>query len=263
MEDSLTFVIPSGRSKFITAEHYLKHCTATDRPSASPQTSQLCPNTFNNDLAGAEAFGLACNGALQSSLQVKCDMEAVPSGPTIQSQKTHPSQASRVPLKRLWTDCNSISSTLQLSPMTDGAVASVPTETGCQQVSNMADDESMREARYQETSLLPSNPRSSPLSTAASSPLAPIETQLRPRQHEQGSPTDHSDGELLHQTASACTLTITTPGALETKIIEIDGQIRNAPAVNSWRNFRVRRREQDIGSLWEIREEYWVNRRPE
>ncbi|MCJ1307534.1 hypothetical protein MMC25_001180 [Agyrium rufum] len=60
------------------------------------------------------------------------------------------------------------------------------------------------------------------------------------------------------QNIRAIYFTISTPRALETKLLEIDGRVKDAPAANAWKNTRLKRNEQDLGSLWEIREEYWV-----
>ena len=51
---------------------------------------------------------------------------------------------------------------------------------------------------------------------------------------------------------------IEAPGRLENKMIETDGRIKLIPKGNAWKSIRVRRDEQDLGSLWEIREEFWV-----
>lgn len=49
---------------------------------------------------------------------------------------------------------------------------------------------------------------------------------------------------------------------LEDKILELDGRIRDPPHFNSWKFFRCQRDNQDMGSLFEIREQYYVWKRP-
>ena len=46
--------------------------------------------------------------------------------------------------------------------------------------------------------------------------------------------------------------------ALENKIIEVDGRVTNPPNGNAWKCIRCLRNNQDRGSLWEMREEYFV-----
>ncbi|MCJ1358105.1 MAG: hypothetical protein MMC33_008103 [Icmadophila ericetorum] len=62
----------------------------------------------------------------------------------------------------------------------------------------------------------------------------------------------------LSQSRDPIIFTIQAPHRLEHKIIEIDGRIENPPNRNAWKTIRVRREEQDLGSLWEVREEFWV-----
>lgn len=54
--------------------------------------------------------------------------------------------------------------------------------------------------------------------------------------------------------------TITHPAALEAKILEVDGRIQNSGKYNAWKAIRCNRDNQDMGSLWEMREEYYVHR---
>ncbi|KAL9116795.1 MAG: hypothetical protein Q9187_006677 [Circinaria calcarea] len=56
------------------------------------------------------------------------------------------------------------------------------------------------------------------------------------------------------------TITITTPSALESKILEVDGRIQSSGKSNAWKVIRCKRDNQDMGSLWEMREEYYVRR---
>ena len=49
---------------------------------------------------------------------------------------------------------------------------------------------------------------------------------------------------------------------LEDKILKLDGRIKNPPQTSAWRSFRCQRNNQDMGSLYEIREQYWVWNHP-
>ena len=48
------------------------------------------------------------------------------------------------------------------------------------------------------------------------------------------------------------------PQALEKKILQVDGRIENPPNGNAWKVIRCKRDNQDMGSLWEMREEFYV-----
>ena len=52
--------------------------------------------------------------------------------------------------------------------------------------------------------------------------------------------------------------TLTSLQSLETKILEVDGRIKNPGNGNSWKAMRAKRDNQDMGTLWEMREEYYV-----
>jgi hypothetical protein len=47
------------------------------------------------------------------------------------------------------------------------------------------------------------------------------------------------------------------PQALSTKILEVDGRVKNPPNGNAWKDFRCKRDNQDMGSLFEIRQDYY------
>lgn len=50
---------------------------------------------------------------------------------------------------------------------------------------------------------------------------------------------------------------VTSPQALCNKILAIDGRITDPPNGNAWKEIRCYRNNQDIGSLWEIRQELY------
>lgn len=51
---------------------------------------------------------------------------------------------------------------------------------------------------------------------------------------------------------------ITGPQALVTRILKTDGRITHPPNGNAWKEIRCYRNNQDMGSLWEIRETWFV-----
>ncbi|EEP78687.1 predicted protein [Uncinocarpus reesii 1704] len=51
------------------------------------------------------------------------------------------------------------------------------------------------------------------------------------------------------------------PNSLHTKILKIDGRITNPPNGNAWKDFRCYRNNQDMGSLWEIRQAWYLRTR--
>lgn len=59
--------------------------------------------------------------------------------------------------------------------------------------------------------------------------------------------------------------TVKLPGvfSLERKLVEIDGRVKFNGHGSQWRMIRCKRANQDIGSLWEIRQEYFARKYPE
>ncbi|KAK2773574.1 hypothetical protein FQN53_004112 [Emmonsiellopsis sp. PD_33] len=51
---------------------------------------------------------------------------------------------------------------------------------------------------------------------------------------------------------------INGPGRLGSRILEIDGRITDPPNGNAWKEFRCYRDNQDMGSLWEVRQGWFV-----
>ena len=64
------------------------------------------------------------------------------------------------------------------------------------------------------------------------------------------------DEDILHSVSSL--------NQLEQKIVEIDGRInpKDLPVQNTWKNFRGIRNNQDLGSLFEMREDFFVYKHP-
>lgn len=48
------------------------------------------------------------------------------------------------------------------------------------------------------------------------------------------------------------------PGPLGLKIIQMDGRVKNIPNGNAWKEFRCYRDNQDMGTLWEIRQAWFL-----
>ena len=67
----------------------------------------------------------------------------------------------------------------------------------------------------------------------------------------------NSDGVVIHEISSL--------SQLEVKILEIDGRLNLnevRPSINPWKALRGKRSNQDLGTLFEMREEYYVWKHP-
>jgi hypothetical protein len=51
---------------------------------------------------------------------------------------------------------------------------------------------------------------------------------------------------------------ITTPSILEKHILAIDGRFKGVRSVNAWKAIRCHRNNQDMGSLWEVRQGWYL-----
>ena len=66
-----------------------------------------------------------------------------------------------------------------------------------------------------------------------------------------------SDDTVLHE--------VTSLSQLEVKILEVDGRLNLneiRPSINPWKALRAKRNNQDLGSLFEMREEFYVWKHP-
>ncbi|KAF4245672.1 hypothetical protein CNMCM8980_003471 [Aspergillus fumigatiaffinis] len=73
---------------------------------------------------------------------------------------------------------------------------------------------------------------------------------------EESSSTDLAgDSE---QTSEIILENIGGPSALALKILEVDGRIKDVPNGNAWKEFRSYRNNQDMGSLWEVRQAWYL-----
>ncbi|KAL8909876.1 MAG: hypothetical protein Q9171_004826 [Xanthocarpia ochracea] len=95
-------------------------------------------------------------------------------------------------------------------------------------------------------------------------PTAPVTPSLRSAKSTGSSNKEatHTKTKISTQTISdhsVISYSISTLGALEKKIIQIDGRVRpESRTASTWRDIRCRRKEQDMGSLFEIRDEYYA-----
>lgn len=78
------------------------------------------------------------------------------------------------------------------------------------------------------------------------------------------------DSELVQSSSSGLTLKgvevvvlpkVNGPTYLGNKMIELDGRIKHIPNGNAWKEFRCYRNNQDMGSLWEVRQAWYVKRK--
>ena len=110
---------------------------------------------------------------------------------------------------------------------------------------------------------IPSKPStstsSSPLSSARSDLSEPPSLMLDSLKPE--TPMGHSNTDAPHEaslTVPTLQIAIRIPSALENSILKIDGRVRNAPNGNAWKSFRLIRHNQDLGSLFDVRDQFCV-----
>ncbi|KAH0542440.1 hypothetical protein FGG08_003195 [Glutinoglossum americanum] len=72
-----------------------------------------------------------------------------------------------------------------------------------------------------------------------------------PKQHKLSSPHLRSDIEIKG---------VTGPSHLENAIIKEDGRITSPPNGNAWKVFRCKRKNQDLGALWDMRQFYYIHK---
>lgn len=51
---------------------------------------------------------------------------------------------------------------------------------------------------------------------------------------------------------------VSGPQKVETMMIQEDGRVKHIPNGNAWKSLRILRNNQDLGTLWDIREAYYI-----
>lgn len=82
----------------------------------------------------------------------------------------------------------------------------------------------------------------------------PIKERI-PNEGTEGSPINSPSEDMA-------TYAVSNVRMLEDKIVETDGRVTNLHHHNAWKYFRCQRDNQDLGSLFEIREEHYVWKHP-
>lgn len=73
--------------------------------------------------------------------------------------------------------------------------------------------------------------------------------------------SDQAEAAAPESNVVLCTVETVRP--LEAKIFEIDGRISDASHRNPWKFFRCERNNQDMGSLFDMRESYFYRTHPD
>lgn len=71
-----------------------------------------------------------------------------------------------------------------------------------------------------------------------------------------------AEGESAPTEDSVILWKIENVRALENKILEVDGRVKDPYPHNSWKTIRCQRNNQDLGSLFDVRESYWNRTHP-
>ena len=71
-----------------------------------------------------------------------------------------------------------------------------------------------------------------------------------------------AEGESASTEETVILWTVENVRALENKILEVDGRVKDPYPHNSWKTIRCQRNNQDLGSLFDVRESYWNRTHP-
>jgi hypothetical protein len=78
---------------------------------------------------------------------------------------------------------------------------------------------------------------------------------------EPGQAEQKPDPEPEQLEVSTTIRNIKTPSPVITHILKLDGRKPDGRTGNSWKEFRCYRNNQDIGSLWELREAWYLKQK--
>ena len=100
---------------------------------------------------------------------------------------------------------------------------------------------------------------SSPLSSARSDITDPTDWMREVRSPPMAKYHKQNGYDAIATDSETITYTTRNLGALETKIVNIDGRVQDVPNGNAWKTFRLLRQNQDLGSFFDVRDKYCVD----
>ncbi|KAL2007345.1 hypothetical protein VTN00DRAFT_8783 [Thermoascus crustaceus] len=223
---TLTFAIPAGRRVFLS--------NVEEKPQIK--------DTAKQELSEKHDISEAVNGTTDQRPGSPMDEDPKSESPDSESKKPKPNTQQEEPKEKpldLKEEDETTSESELSSPPSTSTDSPVPDPEDV--VVEVAVPVPAREPTSQAAETVPES-RREPSSVSRSSPEAAAAAA------EQA--TEQVKDIILPNVAG--------PGALANKILQVDGRITNPPNGNAWKEFRCYRNNQDMGSLWEVRQAWFL-----
>ncbi|PLB49416.1 hypothetical protein P170DRAFT_464844 [Aspergillus steynii IBT 23096] len=232
----LTFAMPFGQRVFLSNSN--GHAKDSE-PSAQSELSPPKPAEVETDESkktNEEAF-LDGNGAIEIESSKKRKSDAGPSGDKPPAQKRRRGQSGSTGVAKTRGDCDqeAASNTDCKNPDT------APVGIDCHPAEE--------------------NPAAAAVDEAKNGDQARVETPSSANASEPGDKnrtTRPASPSICEQHDDVVVSGITGLNSLAAKIVEVDGRLKKMPRGNAWKEFRSYRNNQDMGSLWEVRQAWFL-----
>ncbi|GFF73620.1 hypothetical protein IFM47457_03437 [Aspergillus lentulus] len=233
----LTFAIPSGQRVFLPASQ----TPVRQHSTASPETKDEIPKTE-----------VPANGAAKENEEAQGDTDNTRKSGSSRKRKSEVEHDSRK--KRQQEPISSEDDSQNCEPDDDVVLVANPKSLAVEVTNPRAEADSFLPTGTLDAVSTNSTEAES-AAAAATEVLQGNVTSGLAKDEESSSTNVAGDSD---QTSEIILENIGGPNALALKILEVDGRIKDVPNGNAWKEFRSYRNNQDMGSLWEVRQAWYL-----
>ncbi|KAF4273517.1 hypothetical protein CNMCM8812_007480 [Aspergillus fumigatus] len=235
----MTFAIPSGQRVFLPAVQ----APVQQRSTASSQDKD----------DGFSKTVIPTKGAAKKNEEAQGDTDNTRKSRSSRKRKSEVELASRK--KRQQEPISSEEDSQDREPDDDVVLVANSRSVAVEVTSPRAEADSLIPTRILDTISTTNNKEGESVAAAATEVLQDNVTSGVAMDEGSSSTNLASDS---YQTSEIILENIGGPTALALKILEVDGRIKDVPNGNAWKEFRSYRNNQDMGSLWEVRQAWYL-----
>ncbi|GFF40158.1 hypothetical protein IFM53868_04437 [Aspergillus udagawae] len=234
----LNFVIPSGQRVFLSAVQapVRQHSTASSQPKEDEISKTEIPT----------------NGAAKENEEAQGDTDSIRKSSRSRKRKSEVEHSSRK--KRQQESISSEEDSQNCEPDDDVVLVANPKSLAVEVANPQAEADSFIPTGTLDA-VSTNNTEAESVAAAATEALQDTVGSGLAKDEESSSTNLAGDSD---QTSEIILDNIGGPSALALKILEVDGRIKDVPNGNAWKEFRSYRNNQDMGSLWEVRQAWYL-----
>ncbi|GIK06410.1 hypothetical protein Aspvir_002060 [Aspergillus viridinutans] len=234
----LTFAIPSGERVFLSAVQapVRQHSTASSQAK-------------DDEISKSE---IPTNGAAKENEETQGDTDNMRKSTSSRKRKSEVEHGSRK--KRQQESTSSEDNSQNCEPDDDVVLVANPKTLAVEVTDSRAEADSFIPTGTLDA-VSPNNTEAESVAAASTAVFQDKVASGLAKDEESSSTNLTGDSD---QTSEIILENIGGPSALALKILEVDGRIKDVPNGNAWKEFRSYRNNQDMGSLWEVRQAWYL-----